>query len=67
MSIGKKSINRVFVATGGAKAETETVAEVKKETVPQEKAVKTAPESKKTESAKKAPAKKAPAKKAAKK
>ena len=63
MSIGKNSINRVFVATGGAKAETETVSEVKKETVSQEKAVKTAPEAKKTESAKKAPAKKAPAKK----
>ena len=64
MSIGKNSINRVFVATGGTKAEPEAVAEVKAETASEEKAVKKAPEAKKTESAKKTPAKKAPAKKA---
>ena len=63
MSIGKNSINRVFIATGGAKAETETVAEVKTENTPEEKTVKAAPKTKKAESAKKAPAKKAPAKK----
>ena len=64
MSIGKNSINRVFVATGGTKTEPEAVAEVKTEIAPEEKAVKKAPEAKKTESVKKAPAKKAPAKKA---